>query len=136
MPWTTHLLVVANRTAESAELLAYLRARAQAGPIDVTLAVPVEIGGRDAARRRLESALAAFREAGIRAHGTVTGDGDPLHAVLDAYDPARHDEIVFSTLPQHLSRWLGCALPERVRRMTGALVRHVESPSVLAATRR
>ena len=37
MPWTTHLLVVANRTAESGELVSYLQSRAQSGPLRVTL---------------------------------------------------------------------------------------------------
>ena len=40
MPWTTHLLVVASRTAESGELVSYLRERARTGPLHVTLVVP------------------------------------------------------------------------------------------------
>ena len=126
MPWTTHLLVVASRTAESGELVSYLRDRAQAGPVHVTLVVPLEVGGRDAGRERLESALARLQAHGIEAVGQVAGDGEPLHAVLDVYDPRRHDEIVVCTLPEHLSRWLAFDLPHRVRRVTGALVSHVE----------
>jgi hypothetical protein len=126
MPWTTHLLVVASRTAESDELVGYLRERAHAAPLRVTLVVPLEVGGRDAGRQRLESALARLEENGIEAVGMVAGDGEPLHAVLDAYDRKRHDEIVVVTLPEHLSRWLRCDLPHRIAQVTGALVRHIE----------
>jgi GABA permease len=104
--------------------------------VRVTLAVPVDTDRRDAARDRLRSALERLRAAGIEAHGSVTDDGDPLHAVLDVYDPTRHDEIVVSTLPAHLSRWLGCDVPQRVEKATGALVRVVESRTAPAAMRR
>jgi len=136
MPWTTHLLVVASRTAESGELVSYLRERAQAGPVHVTLVVPLEVGGRDAGRQRLEGALARLQEAGIEAVGQVAGDGEPLHAVLDVYDPKRHDEVIVVTLPEHLSRWLRCDLPHRIAQVTGALVRHIEVSEVSAAMRR
>jgi hypothetical protein len=135
MPWTTHLLVVASRTAGSGELVSYLRDRARSGPIRVTLTIPVEVGNRDAARARLAGALEVLRAAGVDAHGSVAQDGDPVHAVLDAYDPARHDEIVVVTLPGHLSRWLGCDVPQRVQRATDALVRHVEARSAVPALR-
>ncbi|MEZ5123854.1 MAG: hypothetical protein R2736_20160 [Solirubrobacterales bacterium] len=136
MPWTTHLLVVASRTAESGELVSYLRERAQAGPVHVTLVVPLEVGGRDAGRERLESALARLQVNGIEAVGHLAGDGEPLHAVLDVYDPKRHDEIIIVTLPEHLSRWLRCDLPHRVAHVTGALVRHIEVSEAPAAVRR
>ncbi len=40
MAFTTHLLVVANRTVDSPELLDALRERAQRGPIHATLLAP------------------------------------------------------------------------------------------------
>ena len=43
MPWTTNLLVIANRTVDSEELLQTLRARAAAGPIRVTLVAHQEV---------------------------------------------------------------------------------------------
>jgi hypothetical protein len=46
MPWTTKLLVVASQTADSDELLEHLRTRAEKGPIQVTLVVPADHGGR------------------------------------------------------------------------------------------
>ncbi len=133
MPWTTHLLVVASRTAVSDELVAYLEERAHAGPLDVTLLVPVGLGGRDAARARMERGVMRISAAGIPVAGVVAGDGDALHAILDAYDRTRHDEIVVVTLPEHLSRWLGCGLPQRAAQVTGALVRHIETRSVPAS---
>ncbi|UGS36725.1 hypothetical protein [Capillimicrobium parvum] len=136
MPWTTHLLVVASRTAESSELISYLRERARTGPVHVTLVVPLEVGGRDAGRERLEGALARLHEIGIEAVGQVAGDGEPLHAVLEVYDPKRHDEIIVVTLPEHLSRWLRCDLPHRIAQVTGALVRHIEVSERRAAVRR
>jgi len=125
MPMRTHLLVVASRTAVSDELVSYLSRRAAITPLRVTLAVPLELGGREEARARLARGLDVLRAAGLDAGGVVAGDGDPLHAVLDVYDPRRHDEIVVVTLPEHLSRWLGCDLPQRIARVTGALVHHV-----------
>jgi hypothetical protein len=127
MPWTTHLLVVASQTADAPELIAYLRERARSGPLRVTLLVPVELAGRQQALERRDGGVHALREAGIDAAGVVGGDGDALHGVLDVYDRRRHDEIVIVTLPEHLSRWLGCDLPHRVEQATGALVRHVET---------
>lgn len=123
---TTHLLVVASRTAGTEELISYLRRRAEAGPVRVTLVVPVELGGPDRARSNLEAGLERLRAAGFDATGVVAGDGEPLHAVLDVYDPRRHDEIVVCTLPEHLSHWLAFDLPHRVSRVTGALVSHIE----------
>lgn len=127
MPLTTHLLVVASRTAGADELVSYLTDRAKAAPLRVTLVVPVGLGGRDAARARMEHGVQTLRDAGLDATAIVAGDGDPLHAVLDAYEPARHDEIVIVTLPERLSHWLGCDLPQRVARITGALVHHIET---------
>jgi hypothetical protein len=136
MPWTTHLLVVASQTAQAPELIAYLRERARSGPLRVTLLVPVELAGRERALERLNGGVHALQEASIDASGAVGADGDALHAVLDVYDRHRHDEIIIVTLPEHLSRWLGCDLPHRVEQATGALVRHVETRAVPAQAAR
>lgn len=127
MPFRTHLLVVANQTVGSDELVEHLRGRARSGPLRATLVVPAGDEQRARAARRLEVAVARLREHGIDARGALAADGDPLHAALDAYDPARHDAIVVVTLPAHLSHWLGCDVPQRVRRATGALVHVVET---------
>lgn len=81
---------------------------------------------RDAARsraqRRLELVLTLIRSVGGTADGQL-GDPDPFaaaRAVL-AREPA-FDEILVSTLPANLSRWLEMDLPARVARLTDAHV--------------
>lgn len=127
MPFRTHLLVVASQTVESDELAAHLRDRARSGPLRATLVMPVDPEHGEAARGRLESALERLRGDGIDAGGALADDDDPVVAAIDAYDPARHDAVIVVTLPSHLSRWLGCDVPQRVARATGALVDVVET---------
>ena len=57
----------------------------------------------------------------------VVGDADPLVAVHETWDPLRHDEIIVSTLPGNVSRWLQADLPHRIARLTDAQVTHVLS---------
>jgi hypothetical protein len=124
MPYTKRLLVLANRTVDSDELFADLLARAKEGPIVVTLLVPrVPEHG---AGERLAQAIARLHDAGIEASGLL-GDGDPCVAVEEVWDPRRYDEIVVATLPVGISRWLGSGLPNRVRRLTDAIVHRVEA---------
>jgi hypothetical protein len=122
MAWKTRLLVVANRTADSDDLLAALRERAARGPIDVTLIVPQDSHG--GLGERMTMALTHFHEAGIEAHGML-GDTDPCVAVVEAWDPGSYDEVVVSTLPGASSRWLMMDLPGRIARMVDAPVTHV-----------
>jgi hypothetical protein len=124
MDWNTNVLVVANRTADSPELLNALRARAGRGACTFTLLVPKRGVDRLAAELALDSALDHMREAGLTVDGQV-GDSDPLVAVEEVWDPCRFDEVVVSTLPTHSSRWLGIDLPHRVANLTGASVAHV-----------
>jgi hypothetical protein len=128
MAWTRHLLVVANVTAASDELLEALKRMAADKPSRLTLIVPATPfgGGREAAHEALASACERLREAGLEAEGSV-GDADPIVAVTEAWDPKRHDEIVVSTLPMRFSKWLHAGLPERVGKLTGAPVTHVIS---------
>lgn len=121
---TMHLLVVANRTADSDELLATLRERAGRGPIAVTLLVPQDTHGGYGPR--LRAALDRLHDAGIEAEGML-GDTDPISAVAEVWDPRRYDEILVCTLPTGVSRWLGIDLPHRVARMTDAVVHHIEA---------
>lgn len=126
----TTILVLANKTARSDELFDALQARAARGAIRLDLVVPPEGPGaaaRARARQRLDEALARAEEAGWEATGHV-GECDALSAVVEAYDPRRHDEIVVSTLPPSMSHWLGLDLPRQVARATGALVSHVQLP--------
>ena len=103
-----HVLVLANVTAASGDLIDAIRQRAEKGPIDVTLLMPGQgpgLSGREAVRGRLDAALAAWREAGIEAEG-VCGDANPMDAVSETWDPRRHDEVIVSTLPGQSSRWI------------------------------
>jgi hypothetical protein len=122
-----HLLVLAQRTAASPELIEALRARKERGPIHATLVMPAAgpgAGERAATKERLDAALAAWREAGIPSDGVV-GDPVPLNAFAEHWDPLRHDEPVVSTLPGQSSRWLRSDLPNCVARHAGVPVQHV-----------
>jgi hypothetical protein len=143
MVWTSNVLVVASVTATSTELLQALQQRGQSGATAVTLVVPATpFGeGRSAANERLGEALESLREAGLEADGHL-GNYDPMVAVTDAWDPNRYDEIVVSTLPASVSKWLGADLPRRIERHTGAIVSHVvalppkaEPPAVTVSKR-
>jgi hypothetical protein len=129
MPFRTHLLVVANQTLDSPDLLAALRQRADQGPIHVTMLAPVLWSEREAARARLDEACGDLRERGIRAEG-VLGDADPVVAVQEVWDPGRFDEIIVSTFATGASRWMQIDLPHRVAKLTDCTVRHVESRPV------
>jgi hypothetical protein len=126
--WKYNVLVVASVTAGSPELIAALRARAERSPATFTFVVPATraAGGYAAAGKRLEQVLGVLREAGLQADGSV-GAEDPVVAVIEVWNPGRFDEIVVSTLPMHLSKWLHAGLPERISKVTGAPVKHVVS---------
>jgi hypothetical protein len=122
-----NVLVVANLTASSQHLLDALKARAERSPIRITLVMPASgpgLGGRDAVRERLDQALEGMRAAGLEADGAV-GDADPMEAVAECFDPARHDEAIVCTLPGRSSKWLQHDFPHRVARFTGVPVTHV-----------
>lgn len=126
MSFTTHLLVVANQTVDSPELMAALRERAEQGSIHVTLLAPVRYGERGAVRARLDGAVARLAAAGIAAECRL-GDADPVVAVQEAWNPRRYDEVIVSTLATGSSRWLRVDVPHRIARLTDCPVRHVES---------
>ena len=123
MSWNTKLLVIANRTVDSDELLRVLRARAAAGSIQVTIVAPAD-AGRAATARRLERAIAQLEADDIMVEGMV-GHPDPIVAVQEVWDPRRFDEVIVSTLPTDVSRWMALDLPRRIERFTGAHVTHV-----------
>jgi hypothetical protein len=123
MAWEFSLLVVANVTAGSDELIGALRERADQGACRFTLVMPAS--GTEA-RTRLDAALERMRDAGLDVEGRV-GDPDPVVAVMDMWDPMKFDEIIVSTLPTGSSRWLGLDLPHRLEKLTSVPVRHVVS---------
>lgn len=130
MPWTTKLLVIANRTVDSDEVRDAIVERASAGPLEVTLVAPASSGTGSAAERRrqtaerLQRAVESLQRAGLSVTGVV-GDPDPMLAVQDVWDPRLFDEVLVATLPPGVSRWMAGDLPGRVERFTGARVTRV-----------
>jgi hypothetical protein len=126
MAYEASVLVVANVTAESRELLDAMRERGQRGPTAFTLLLPARRHPESApeAQRRLDAALDQARQAGLEVTGQV-GDADPVVAVSETFDPRKFDEIIVSTLPTGSSRWLAIDLPHRIERMTGVPCHHV-----------
>jgi hypothetical protein len=137
LAFAKNILVVANLTAASDELCRALADRAAQDPASFTLLVPATGADLAAAQQRVSAAVARLREAGLEAQGSV-GNGDPIVAVSEVWDPRRYDEIVVSTLPLHVSKWLRAGLPERIYRLTGAPVTHIVAaapkPPVKSAT--
>jgi hypothetical protein len=128
MTWKTNVLVVANVTATSGELVRALMARSAREPTSFMLIIPATPfgGGRAAALQQLGEAIEQLHGAGLEVEGSV-GNADPVVAVTEAWDPKRYDEIIVSTLPMSLSKWLRAGLPERIVKLTGAPVTHVVS---------
>jgi hypothetical protein len=136
-------LVIANQTLAERELSEEIRQRLQAGPSSFYVLVPNTSAGDLAARvarsapiapavgdatvdalatehaqHRLGQLLRDLHELGAEADGNL-GDADPLKAVGELLERRRFDEIILSTLPQPISRWLGMDLPHRLQRRFG-----------------
>jgi hypothetical protein len=121
----TRVLVVAHRTAATPALLHAVRERAARGPCAFTLLVPniahglhrivdAEDQSEDVAQSVLVRALPLLEEAaGGHVEGMV-GDPEPLNAVQDAVNLRGFDEIIVSTLPVRVSRWLHLDLPSKI----------------------
>lgn len=119
-------LIVANQTLLGEPLLARVRECIAAGPCQFHIVVPAtHAPGRAAQREGLDRAFAAqrlsdgldrFRALGVEAEGEV-GDARPLDAIRDVMLHAGpFHEIIVSTLPPGLSRWLHQDLPHRIHR--------------------
>jgi nucleotide-binding universal stress UspA family protein len=117
-------LIVANQTLTSRSLSDAITARLADGPVRTHVVVPLSpVGGRltwdeqeshAVAQSRLDEVLMRLREMGAEADGEV-GDRDPVMAVRDALRGREVDEVIVSTLPKGLSRWLGEDVPSRLR---------------------
>jgi hypothetical protein len=144
MPDKARVLVVANRTAESPDLLDALKARGAEGAPEFTLLVPATphglawaadmSSGEEEARGHLEPVVQRLREAGLDVRDAKLGDPDALAAVQDETNFNDYDEVVVSTLPLHLSKWLRMDLPRKVRAATGLPVTHVVAREKVPAT--
>ena len=118
------VLVVANRTAATPALIAAVKERAAKSPASFTLLVPNPAHGlhrvmdpedqsQEEGQQTLERALPKLEEAvGGHVEGIV-GDAEPLAAIQDAINLHGFDEIIISTLPTRVSRWLKLDLPSK-----------------------
>lgn len=89
-------------------------------PIDA----PDERDAIERAHKRLEVALQRLAGLGVEATGEV-GDGDPVLAIDAVLAEREFDEIILSTLPPGISRWLKVDLVNRVSRRVPVQVTHV-----------
>jgi hypothetical protein len=140
----SRILVVANRTLGSNDLLQSIRDRMTKGPCEFTLLVPAtahahrestmetltrriinmpvsdEARGTaeadyDYAQGRVEFGIEQLQRLGAEVDGEV-GNADPFKAVEEALSRRKYDEIILSTLPTGVGRWLGQDLPRKVTR--------------------
>jgi GABA permease len=140
----SRVLIVANQTLGGSDLLQSIRDRMTPGPCQFTLLVPAtahayrestmdslnrrlaiaplpeDVRGAaeadyDHARRQLKFGIEQLQKLGAEVDGNV-GDANPVKAIEDALSRRKYDEIIFSTLPSGVSRWLGQDLPHKVKR--------------------
>lgn len=135
------VLVVANRTAATPGLIDAVRERAQSGSATFHLVVPASVHGlarvadpeddargHDEAQAALDDALPKLSEAAGSPVTGAIGVAEPLAAIQDAVNLGRPDEIIISTLPARVSRWLRLDLVSKARGL-GLPVTHVEAHS-------
>ena len=137
------VLVVANRTSASPTLLEAVSRRAAKGSCTFTLLVPrsphglhrvvdPEDHGHAEAAAAIEHARPLLMEAAGGPVVAIIGSHDPLAAVEDALNAGRYDEVIISTLPRRLSRWLHVDLVRKVAGL-GVPVTHVEARELVSA---
>ncbi|HYI34988.1 MAG TPA: hypothetical protein VEX39_00155 [Thermoleophilaceae bacterium] len=122
---SARVLVVANKTAATPALIEAVRRRAGEGPAEFTLLVPASAHGlhqlvdpedqeSTEADAVIELAVPLLEEASGGRVGSLVGAPEPLAAVEDALNVHGFDEIIISTLPTRVSRWLKLDLPSKV----------------------
>jgi hypothetical protein len=75
--------------------------------------VDPEDQGQSEAQDMLELALPLLEKAAGAPGEGMVGDPEPLAAIQDAVNLHGYDEIIISTLPQRISRWLHLDLPHK-----------------------
>ena len=110
------ILVVAHRTAGTPLLLNEVRRRAGEG-FTFDLLVPDLQEGEDP-EATVQLALPLLEEAaGGRVEAMTERGTDPWGAVRRAVDNGKYEEVIISTLPLGVSRWLERDLPSRARKL-------------------
>jgi hypothetical protein len=119
------VLIAAYKTAATQALLEAVRQRAARGPATFTLVVPAAAHGLDRvmdpqdadhgeASEVLALALPLLEEAAGGPVEGFVGDSNPLDAIQDAVNVYGFDEIIVSTLPARVSKWLHLDLPSKL----------------------
>jgi hypothetical protein len=119
------VLVVAHKTAATPGLLQAVRERAARGPATFTLVVPNTTHGlhrvvdpedqeQSEASEVVELAVPLLEEAAGGPVQSIIGDPSPMNAVQDAINLHGFDEVIISTLPAKVSKWLKLDLPSKV----------------------
>jgi hypothetical protein len=118
------ILVVANKTAATPSLLDAVRDRASRGPCEFTLLVPNTTHGlhkvvdpedqsQNEAEAVIELALPLLEDAAGSPVDAMIGVPEPLAAIQDAVNLHGFDELIISTLPTRVSKWLKLDLPHK-----------------------
>jgi hypothetical protein len=123
----THTLVVATQTVNSKDLVDRLLERARERPHRYTFISPRSGAiSREEVSARLAATLAELYRHEIDATGQPMSP-EPYHAIENAIEHYRVDDILISTLQGEQSKWLEEGLIERVKKLTDKPLEHVES---------
>jgi hypothetical protein len=132
----THTLVVATQTVNSKDLVDRLEERAKDKPHRYTFICPRSgTISREEVCSRLAATLAEMYRNEIDATGQPMSP-DPFHAIENAIEHYRIDDILISTLKGEQSKWLEEGLIEKVQAITDKPVEHIESGTEPAASTR
>lgn len=136
-------LIVANQTLASPTLAAAVADRVARGDARFHVVVPAtpvphrltwdEAESNAAAEERLAAVLTRLRDLGAEATGEV-GASDPVAAACDAVRSRQIDEVLLSTLPPGISRWIGLDVPSRLRDSVSMPVTVITAQERAAAT--
>jgi hypothetical protein len=107
------VLIVANRTAATPTLLDHVKQLARERPTAFALLVP-DAPKSEHTDWTLELALPLLERAAGGPVDAITGEQDPFEAIRRTVEAGAYDEIVISTLPTRVSKWLRRDLPRRV----------------------
>jgi hypothetical protein len=141
----SRILVVANKTLGSSDLLESIQDRMTQGPCEFTLLVPAiphahrestmetltrritnlpvtdeargaDEGDYEHARGRVAFGIEQLQRLGADVVDGDVGNANPFKAVEDALSQRKYDEIILSTLPKRVGGWLSQDLPSKVKR--------------------
>jgi hypothetical protein len=129
-------LIVANQTLTSPQLVSEILERNAREEAAFHLLVPAsrmhgtafwtEGSAHAQASDALATAQRFYRDAGVATTGEV-GDESPVLAIGDVLRREKFHEIIVSTLPASISRWLKLDLPHRIERHHRVPVTHIVS---------